>query len=353
MSDHPLIAIWEVTQACDLACVHCRACAVSERNPNELDTREGFALLERIAEMGTPIVVLTGGDPAKRPDLVALVEHGTKQGLTMALTPSSTPLVTRDLLSRLKEAGLVRMAVSIDGADAETHDAFRGVPGSFDHALRMFDDARAIDLERQLNFTLSRRTYDQLDAIVGLAKDIGAALLSVFVVVPTGRATRDLALDPDEVERALVRLEALARTVPFSIKTTAAPQYRRIAYQAHAKRSATGIHDDVDAEGNVRGPRGINDGIGFMFVSHLGDVMPSGFLPIPAGNVRRELLSEIYRHSPLFARLRDAEQLGGKCGRCPFKMVCGGSRARAYAATGDPMAEDPGCPYIPPMERTS
>jgi radical SAM protein len=348
MSDHPLITIWEITQACDLACIHCRACAVSERNPAELDTDEGFALLDRIAEMGTPIVVLTGGDPAKRPDLVRLVEHGTKRGLTMALTPSSTPLVTRELLVELKAAGLARMAVSVDGADAATHDAFRGVPGSFAHAMRMFRDAREIDIERQINFTLSRRTYDQLDAIVELAKDIGAALLSVFVVVPTGRATSALALDPDEVERALVRLEALARTASFSIKTTAAPQYRRVAYQAHARRSATGIHDDIDAEGRVKGPRGINDGIGFMFVSHIGEVMPSGFLPIPAGNVRREPLAEIYQRSPLFTRLRDAEQLGGKCGRCPFKMVCGGSRARAYAATGDPMAEDPGCAYVPP-----
>jgi radical SAM protein len=342
MSDHPLITIWEVTQACDLACVHCRACAVSDRNPNELDTREGCALLDRIAEMGTPIVVLTGGDPAKRPDLVELVAHGTKRGLTMALTPSSTPLVTQELLMALKSAGLARMAVSVDGADAETHDAFRGVEGSFDHAMRMFRDAREIGLERQLNFTLSRRTYDQLERIVALAGEVGAALLSVFVVVPTGRATRSLGLERDEVERALVRLEELARTVSFSIKTTAAPQYRRVAYQAHAKRSATGIHDDVN------GPRGINDGLGFMFVSHTGDVMPSGFLPIRAGNVRSEPLEAIYRRSPLFVRLRDSEQLGGKCGRCPFKRVCGGSRARAYAATGDVMAEDPGCSYIPP-----
>lgn len=343
MSDHPLLAIWEVTRACDLVCVHCRACAVPQRNPLELTKDEGFALLDRIAEMGTPIVVLTGGDPAKRPDLVDLVEHGTKRGLTMALTPSATPLVTRKLLDLLSNAGLARVAVSVDGADPAAHDAFRGVDGSFAHALRILRDAREAGIERQVNFTLSRRTHGDLDAMVRLATDVGASLLSVFVVVPTGRASRDLSLDPAEIEIALRRLEELSHTVPFSIKTTAAPHYRRIAYQAHAKQSATGIHDDLD-----RGPRGINDGLGFLFVSHVGDVMPSGFLPVTAGNVRREPLAEIYRSSDVFVRLRDTERLGGKCGRCPFKRICGGSRARAFAVTGDMMAEDPGCAYIPP-----
>ncbi len=348
MADHPLVAIWEVTQACDLACVHCRACAVSQRHPLELATHEGFALLDAMADMGTSIVVLTGGDPAKRPDLVALVEHGAQRGLTMALTPSSTPLVTFELLAQLTRAGLARIAVSVDGVTAEAHDAFRGVAGSFAHAMRIFADARTLGLERQVNFTLSRRTYGDLDGIVALASHVGAALLSVFVVVPTGRATKALTLDAHEIEDALVRLESMARTLPFGVKTTAAPQFRRIAYQAHAKRSAIGVHDDVDADGMARGPRGINDGVGFLFVSHLGDVMPSGFLPVRAGNVRSEPLEQIYRRSPLFVQLRDANGLGGKCGRCAFKLICGGSRARAYAATGDPMAEDPGCAYLPP-----
>lgn len=349
MNDHPWIAIWEVTRACDLVCVHCRACAVPTRDPCELTTDEGRALLERIAEMGTSIVVLTGGDPAKRPDLVRLVAHGSSLGLAMALTPSSTPLVTRALLAELKDAGLVRVAVSVDGATPQTHDAFRGVQGSFDHALRIFEDARSVGLERQVNFTLSRRTLGELDAIVRLAGDVGAALLSVFLVVPTGRADRSLLPGPDEVERALEHLGTLR--VPFGIKTTAAPHYRRVVYQAHTKHAAVGVHDDLDESGNIKGARGINDGLGFVFVSHVGDVMPSGFLPIVCGNVRREPLAEIYRRSPVFTRLRDASALGGKCGRCPFKLVCGGSRARAYATTGDFMAEDPSCAYVPRERR--
>jgi radical SAM protein len=345
MSDHPLIAIWEVTRACDLACVHCRACAVTDRHPLELDTNEGFALLDRIAEMGTPIVVLTGGDPAKRPDLVELIAHGAKQGLTMALTPSSTGLVTHHLLARAKRAGLARIAVSVDGATAATHDAFRGVEGSFAHALRIFEDAKAIGLERQINFTLSKRTLSELDDVVQLAERIGAALLSVFLVVPTGRASTELMLEPNEIEDAFLRLQALAKRIPFDIKTTAAPHFRRVTHQAHEK--AVGVHRDKDENGNVKGIRGINDGLGFLFVSHVGDVMPSGFLPIPCGNVRREPLSQIYRQSPVFTRLRDASALGGKCGLCPFKLVCGGSRARAWATSGDFMAEDPSCAYVP------
>lgn len=346
MSDHPLIAIWEVTRACDLACVHCRACAVTDRDPRELTTREGCALLDRIAEMGTPIVVLTGGDPAKRQDLVELVEHGAKIGLAMALTPSSTALVTHDLLIDLKRVGLERIAVSVDGARAETHDAFRGVRGSFAHAMRIFDDARAIGLERQVNFTLSRRNAHELDAIVELAKQVEAALLSVFLVVPTGRADDGLMLDRDEIERAFVHLEEVARHVRFDIKTTAAPHYRRVTHQAHARR-AVGVHQDVDEHGKVKGVRGINDGLGFVFISHTGDVMPSGFLPIACGNVRETPLADIYQSSPIFRLLRDADSLEGKCGECPFRLICGGSRARAYATTGNFMAEDPSCAYQP------
>jgi len=347
--DRPLLAIWEVTQACDLVCQHCRACATPKRNPAELDTREGTRLLDQIADMGTPLVVLTGGDPSKRPDLVDLVSHGVQRGLTMALTPSGTGLMTRDVLAQLADAGLSRVAVSVDGPDAATHDRFRGVMGSFDHSLRILEDARSLDVERQINFTLSRLSIDKVDAMAELAARVDAALLSVFVVIPTGRAAEHLTLDAEEVERALERLAEIAHEAPFQVKTTGAPQFRRVLMQAHAKRtSVLGVHQNVDAEGHVRSTRGINDGNGFLFVSHVGDVFPSGFLPIRAGNVRLQPLASIYRSSRLFQRLRDASLVQGKCGACAFKWACGGSRARAYATTGNELAADPGCAYVPP-----
>jgi radical SAM protein len=346
--DHPLLAIWEVTQACDLVCQHCRACATPRRNPAELDTREGKKLLDQIAEMGTPLTVITGGDPTKRPDLVELVRHGTQRGMIMALTPSGTELMTAEVLDELREAGLRRVAVSVDGPDATTHDRFRGVPGSFDHSMRILKDARSFGLERQINFTLSRLSIDKLDAMAMLAEEVGVALLSVFVVIPTGRATEHLTLSADEVERALERLAEISRTAPYQVKTTGAPQFRRILLEAHAKRgSVLGVHQNIDARGEVKSTRGINDGNGFVFVSHVGDVYPSGFLPIRAGNVRLQSLPSIYRSSRLFQRLRDTSLVEGKCGACAFKYACGGSRARAYAMTGNELAADPGCSYVP------
>jgi len=344
--DHPLLAIWETTQACDLACAHCRACATPGLDPRELSTAQGLRLLDAFAAMGTPVCVLTGGDPAKRPDLVELVAHGARAGLLMALTPSGTPLMTRELLIELANAGLARVAVSVDGPDAASHDAFRGVPGSFEESLRILRQAREVGLETQINFTLSRASLGRLAEIAELTRDVSAALLAVFVVIPTGRATSALTLAPDEIEAALVELARIGETAPFQIKTTGAPQLRRILMERRAKDVPTGLLHDAH-DGVARGPRGVTDGVGFLFVSHTGEVYPSGFLPVSAGNVKTESVARLYRTSPLFRALRDADSLGGKCGACPFRRVCGGSRARAYAATGDPTAEDPGCPYVP------
>ena len=344
--DHPLVAIWETTQACDLVCAHCRACATPHLDPRELSTAQGKKLLSAFAAMGTPLCVLTGGDPAKRPDLVELVAHGARTGMTMALTPSGTPLMTAELLGALKAAGLARVAVSVDGPRAEMHDTFRGVAGSFEESMRILRQARAIGLETQINFTLSRPSLAELDAMAALTREVGAAMLVVFVVIPTGRATGALTLSDAEIETALERLADIGEGAPFQIKTTGAPQLRRILMSRKAKDVPTGLLRDVK-DGVVRGPRGVTDGVGFLFVSHTGDVYPSGFLPISAGNVKMENVGRLYRDAPLFRALRDADGLGGKCGACPFRRVCGGSRARAYAATGDARAEDPGCPYVP------
>ncbi len=344
--DHPLVAIWETTQACDLVCRHCRACATPDLDPGELSTEEGKRLLASIHAMGTPLCILTGGDPAKRSDLVELVAHGAKIGLTMALTPSGTPLMTRELIGELRAAGLARIAVSVDGPTADVHDAFRGVAGSFDESIRILRQAREAGLETQINFTLSRASIRAIDAMAALTKDVGACMFVVFLVIPTGRASSLLTLRPREVEEALERLAAIAKDAPFQVKTTGAPHFRRVLLTAKHEGVPVGLHRDVH-EGVVRGPRGITDGVGFLFVSHLGDVFPSGFLPVRAGNVRTDDLATVYRDAPLFRMLRDADSLGGKCGACPFRHVCGGSRARAYAATGDVTAEDPACAYVP------
>lgn len=343
---HPLLAIWELTRACDLACAHCRACATTERDRGELSTAEGKRLLDDLAAMGTPVVVLTGGDPAKREDVPELVAHGTRAGLGMALTPSGTALTTRDLLARVRDAGLSRLAVSVDGPDAETHDAFRGVRGSFAETMRILGEARALGIPTQVNTSLHPGNLRALRATAALVEQVGASLWSVFVVVPTGRAGASLLLGPQTLERALEELADIALGVPFDVKTTAAPHFRRVLMQ-RKQGDGLGVMSDVDEDGSVRGPRGITDGVGFLFVSHVGDVYPSGFMPVSAGNVRTDDVARVYRESPLFRQLRDASALGGKCGACPFKRVCGGSRARAWAAFGDPMAEDPLCAYVP------
>jgi radical SAM protein len=345
--DHPLLAIWEVTQACDLVCQHCRACATPHRDPDELSTAEGRRVLDAVRAMGTPVVVLTGGDPAKRADLPGLVAYGASLGLTMTVTPSGTPVMTDALVAELARAGVARLAVSLDGPDAATHDAFRGVEGSFAESLRILRAARACGVPVQINTSVGPHNAKALRAMADLAAELGVTLWAVFVVVPTGRAGASLLLRAPGVERLLEELADIAATAPFVVKTTAAPHFRRVMMQRHAPAGPSGVLRDVDEDGMVRGPRGITDGVGFLFVSHTGEIYPSGFLPLSAGNVRRDDLAAVYREHPLFKGLRDADGLGGKCGKCAFRRVCGGSRARAWAMLGDVMAEDPLCAYVP------
>ncbi len=345
--EHPLLVIWETTQACDLACVHCRACAIAARDPNELSTKEAKALLDDVKRMGTPLFVLTGGDPAKRPDLVEIVRYGASIGLIMAVTPSGTPLMTKEVLVELRDAGMSRLAVSVDGPTAAMHDAFRRVRGSFDHTMRILDEARSLGIGRQINTTLAPHNRTQLAAMAELVAQTEATLWSVFAVVPTGRADAHMVLPPAELEDALIELAAIAERVSFDVKTTAAPMYRRIVMERRAVVGPIGVLKDVDANGHVRGPRGVNDGLGMLFVSHRGEIFPSGFLPIRAGNVREDDIAAIYRDSPIFRTLRDVSALEGKCGACAFKRVCGGARSRAYASTGDLHASDPACAYVP------
>lgn len=341
--DHPFIAIWETTQACDLVCQHCRACAKPARDPRELDTDEGKRLLDRFADARVPLVVLTGGDPAKRPDLLELVAHGRSRGLLMGLTPSATPLVTTSLIRQLAEAGLSRLAISVDAPSAPIHDAFRGVPGSFDMSLRILRDAKAAGIGTQINTSIHAKNIHILHEMAQVVRDAGCLLWSVFFVVPTGRAELAMLPSDTQVERAIEELAAIAEREPFSIKTTAAPQYRRVL--AERKRAS-----GVATEHGTRGTQGlrVNDGRGFLFVSYRGEVFPSGFLPIPCGNVRDRDVMEIYRTSPTLRQLRDPDLLLGKCGACEYRQLCGGSRARAYAVTGNMLDWDGLCAYVPP-----
>jgi radical SAM protein with 4Fe4S-binding SPASM domain len=293
--------------------------------------------------MGCPVVVLTGGDPAKRADLVDLVRHGAEIGLHMALTPSATPLVTREFLVRVRDAGLSRLAVSLDGAMPKAHDLFRGVEGSWARTFEILETARELGLTTQVNTTVTRFNEHELETIADRLTALDIELWGVFFLVPTGRATPADLLHPDDVERALVRLAAIAERVPFDVKTTAAPHFRRVLLERKVAQSEIkGIADGIG-----RAPRSVNDGQGIAFVARNGDIFPSGFLPVPCGNVRVEGLTATYREHPTFRALRDPDRLEGKCGACPFRRVCGGSRARAYALFGSAFAEDPACAYVP------
>jgi AdoMet-dependent heme synthase len=349
-NERPFIAIWEVTQACDLACVHCRASAQPERHPEELSTAEGKQLIDQIAGWKVPVFVLTGGDPIKRPDLFELISYCRTAGVRVSLTPSATPLLTRDVVVRLKEAGLARLAVSMDGASAATHDAFRGLSGSFARTLEAVRWANEVNLPVQINTTFSRRNIGEIDEIVSLMEKLRITLWSVFFLVPTGRGKLNDLLNASEFENVFERIHQLSKSATFDIKTTEAQHYRRFILEKKVldKRAGnTEIQTRLSPDELGRAPRGLNDGKGFVFISHKGEVFPSGFLPVAAGSIREQSLENIYRESPLFRKLRDTSQLEGKCGACEFKQICGGSRARAYALTGNALGEEPCCAYVP------
>ncbi|HZR81581.1 MAG TPA: radical SAM protein [Candidatus Binatia bacterium] len=336
----PVVAIWEVTRACDLACRHCRACAVVERSPRELTGAEAFDLIEQVAELAPGVLVLTGGDPLKRDDIFEIVARAASRGLRVAVAPSVTPLLTADAIARLAAAGAVRIALSIDAPDAVGHDSFRGTPGSFARTLAATAAVRSAGLSLQINTSLTRASAPRLEELGGLVRRIAPELWSVFFVVAVGRARAADEPAAETCEEAFHFLREFGERTGIAVKTTAAPAYRRVLAEA-ARGRAAGL-------AKLRLPPPVTDGRGFVFVSHEGEVQPSGFLPIRAGNVRERRLAEIYRDHPLFRALRDRTRLEGKCGACRYNAICGGSRARAFAATGNPLAADPACAYQPP-----
>ncbi|WP_232549281.1 TIGR04053 family radical SAM/SPASM domain-containing protein [Propioniciclava soli] len=353
----PFIAIWETTQACDLACQHCRAMAQPLRNPLELTTDEAKAMMKRLREFGPIVFVFSGGDCFKRPDIVELVRYGAELGMRMGITPATTSLATKDLLQQLKDVGLTRLAISLDGSNAQIHDEFRRVQGSFDHGLRILREAQEVGLSTQVNTVIRKANIDDMDAMTALMTTLGVVFWEVFFLVPMGRAKADDVASADEFEQVFHQLYDLSKTAPFDIKATAAPQYSRVVMQRKREEVRAGADEDVrdvmtrgmhySQRDGIGRARNVNDGDGFIFVSHTGDVYPSGFLPVKAGNIRDDDIIDIYRHAQVFTDLRDRSLLKGKCGVCGHRDACGGSRARAYAMTGDYLAEEPFCAHEP------
>ena len=341
----PMLVIWEVTQACDLACVHCRASAQPERNTEELTTEQGYGLLDQIKSFGDPLMVFTGGDPLKRPDLYDLIRYSVKIGLRTNVTPSATPLLTTEAIDRFKAAGVTRMAISVDGHDAASHDDFRGIPGTFDRAMLALRHARDIGLDTQFQTTVTRRNMAHLPEIGEIVKEMRSKMWSLFFLIVTGRALENDDLLPEEYEQVFAFMYDLSKTAPFAIKTTEAMHYRR--YIAQRMKEEHGPQRNAPAKEIAFRTAGVSDGKGFVFVSHKGEIYPSGFLPITGGNVLRDSLPDVYRNSELFKTLRDTSAREGKCGICEYQKICGGSRSRAYALTGDFMASDPRCVYQP------
>ena len=352
----PFTIAWEVTRACAYACVHCRADAQHKRDPNELSTEDSLRLIDRLAEFGRPILVFTGGDPMMRRDLVELITYATQKGLRCSLTPTATALPTRERLEQVKEAGIRRIALSLDAPRPDIHDAFRQVKGSWERTMRILHNAQSVGLSAQVNTTVSKHNLDLLPEMVPFIEEVGAVQWSVFFLVPIGRAQIPWMISPEEHERVFNWLYDLSTTAPFDIKATAAPMYRRVAIER--KRAEQGNGSQAKpvtfqgagfqySDGLNRPSKGVNDGNGFLFISHLGEIMPSGFLPVSAGNVRENDIVQVYREHRLFKDLRNVEALKGKCGVCEYRDVCGGQRGRAYGVTGDYLASDPGCAYTP------
>jgi radical SAM protein len=371
----PFVAIWETTRACDLSCVHCRAAAQSRRSQFELTTQQGFTLINQIAGLEPKVFVITGGDPLKRDDVYDMIRYAKAAGLEPSVTPSATPLLTPEAIKQMKLNGVTRLAISLDHYLREDHDNFRRVPGSFDLTIRAIEAARDNDIPVQINSTVSKRTAGDMPKLAALlSKYSNVVMWSVFFLVPTGRAKSGDMIEATEVETLFGELYDISKSVPFNVRTTEAMHYRRYVMQrmmAEQGKTTDELIDPstglIDAStifmGNIartkpigvqmqtgaitRAPKGVNEAKGFVFISHIGDVFPSGFLPLKAGNVKKDSLVDLYRNSELFRSLRDTGNLKGKCGECEFRELCGGSRSRAWSVTGDVFASDPICTYQP------
>lgn len=354
-SQAPLLVIWESTRSCALACDHCRANADTTVNPDELTTAEGKKLIDSVKAMGTPIMILSGGDPLNRTDLEELIRHGKSVGLRMGTIPAATPNLTRERLASLKEAGVDQLAFSIDGATAVSHDTFRRTPGAFDTVLKACKQSRELDIPIQINSCFGAWNWHEFDAVAELVTTLDIAFWEVFFLIPVGRGAKLGGLTPAQFEEGFAKLRKMTQTQPFVVKLTEGQHFRRYALQQEAKAGAgvaARVEHTVARQASLRAglrlpKRAVNAADGFMFVDHVGDICPSGFLPVRRGNVRFDDLATVYRSDEMFRDLRDHSKLKGRCGVCEFREPCGGSRSRSWAITGDIFAEDPSCGYQP------
>ena len=340
---------YEVTLACDLVCKHCRASAQELATPDELTTDQAKSLIEQVASFPRrPMMVMTGGDPLKRKDLFDLIRHAVGQGIQVALTPSATPLATSEAFQQARDAGVRRLGISLDGVDAQTHDAFRGWEGSFARTMEMLKNARELNLAVQINTSITRRNVHQVDAIAELLAGQGIAMWSVFFLIPVGRGKEEQRISGQEYEQVFEKLWHHARNQPYSVKTTEAPHYRRyVLQQGGDPLAGPEGSDDAASRRGHRAPLGVGDGKGVMFISHNGDIFPAGFLPLCCGRFPKDSVVDVYQNHPIFQALRDPDRFKGRCGLCEYRYVCGGSRSRAYAVTGDYLETEPDCIYIP------
>lgn len=343
--ESPRLIAWEVTRKCNLACVHCRAAAENGPYEGELDTPAALKLLDEIAEVGSPIVILTGGEPLLRPDIFEIARHGTDKGLRMVMAPNGT-LIHEDSARKMAAAGIKRISISLDGATKEKHDAFRGVDGAFDGALQGIAHAREAGIEFQINTTITKNNLAEIPKIMDLAVSLGAVAHHIFLLVPTGRGKYivDQAIDAEEYEKTLNWFYDQREKTPLQLKATCAPHYYRILRQ---RARAEGKQVTFQTHGLDAVTRGCLAGTGFCFISHTGIVQTCGFLHLECGDVTRASFGDIWKNSEIFNKLRNYKNLKGKCGICEYHRVCGGCRARAYEATGDYLAEEPLCSYQP------
>ncbi len=334
-SQSPLIVTWETTQACGLSCDHCRAEATPDRHPDELSTDAAKELFDQVAAFDPqPILVLSGGDPLERPDLFELLEAAVERGLTPSITPATTESLTPAVIDRFAEIGVGRMAISLDGATADAHDGFRGETGTFETAIDAAEYAQQAGVSIQVNTTVTAQTVGELPAIADRAEALNAAMWEVFFLVPIGRGETLKQLSPDRATEVMEWLYRRSQAAPYRVITVEAPFYRRVAKQiAQEEGLGTGRVGSTGA------------GNGFVFVSHTGDVYPSGFLPLSVGNVQEQSLPALYQDAELMSELRDRDSFDGPCGNCPMTAECGGSRSRAYAVTNSPFGSDPLCPW--------
>lgn len=380
----PRLVFWEATKGCNLRCVHCRATATELASPTDLPTSKALKIIDEIADFANPILVLSGGEPLYREDIFQLAGHATGRGLRVALATNGT-LVTKEVAKKVADAGIKRVSISLDGANAETHDAFRGIPGAFDAAVTGFRNLKEIGLPVQINMTIARHNASELPTVLEMVKALGADALHTFLLVPVGCGV-DLAdsqmVPPDEYEKILNWFYDQSEKGGIELKATCAPHYFRVMRQRKAAEhkaggaplssssngeigpveitmpGSTGISfasGDPKAMGHRGGhPHGMNAvtkgclaGTGVCFISHEGEVFPCGYLPAVAGDLRKQSFAEIWNDAAVFSTLRDNSKLEGKCCCCEFRNICMGCRARAFAATGNYMAEEPFCVYQP------